>query len=85
MFPTRNTKETLTMTAIEFAKGLHAGAVAGKTPRILPRLEGYFEKNALSGGVKFSHYRPARYFAEHIGTLKKSVVRPPFRLDTFQP
>lgn len=37
-------------------------------PRMLVRLEQYFEKNPLKSG-KFNHYRPARYFAEHIADL----------------
>jgi hypothetical protein len=37
-------------------------------PRVLVRLEQYFEKNPLKSG-KFNHYRPARYFAEHITDL----------------
>src|ERR1039458_10296881 len=37
-------------------------------PRVLVRLEQYFEKNPLKSG-KFNHYRPARYFADHIAHL----------------
>ncbi len=33
-------------------------------PRILKRLESYFEQNPMKQGG-FNHYRPARYFAEH--------------------
>jgi hypothetical protein len=35
---------------------------------VLVRLEKYFEANPLKTG-KFNHYRPARYFAEHITDL----------------
>jgi hypothetical protein len=34
----------------------------------LVRLEKYFEANPLKAG-KFNHYRPARYFAEHLAEL----------------
>ena len=43
-------------------------ALTEKHPRILVRLEKYFETNPLKTG-KFNHYRPARYFAEHLAEL----------------
>jgi hypothetical protein len=39
-----------------------------KHPRVLVRLEKYFETKPLKTG-KFNHYRPARYFTEHIADL----------------
>jgi predicted ATP-dependent endonuclease of OLD family len=45
----------------------------GNIPRILVRLGKYFEVNPLSEKTTFNHYRPARYFAEHISTLKKDI------------
>ena len=38
-------------------------------PRILHRLEQYFDKTPLSEKVSFNHYRPARYFTENIASL----------------
>src|SRR5581483_4572707 len=38
-------------------------------PRIVARLEKYFEANPLKAGARFNHYRPARYFAENSGDL----------------
>lgn len=34
------------------------------SPRILVKLDEYFAKKPLAGGVAFNHYRPARFFAE---------------------
>lgn len=39
-------------------------------PRILVRLESYFESNPLKDGYRFSHYRPARFFSENISALE---------------
>ena len=38
-------------------------------PRVLVRLEKYFEANPLKSGAHFNHYRPARYFAENATDL----------------
>ena len=38
-------------------------------PRILRRLNQYFDKNPLKNGASFNHYRPARYFTDNIGSL----------------
>lgn len=42
-------------------------------PRIVSRLERYFSSNSLTGGA-FNTYRPARYFAEKIGSLRKNLA-----------
>jgi predicted ATPase len=42
-------------------------------PRVLVRLEKHFEKNPLKGGTRFSHYRPARYFAENVAALEANI------------
>lgn len=42
-------------------------------PRILVRLEQMFLTKPLQNSVEFSHYRPARYFAENIRDLKKNI------------
>ena len=51
-------------------------------PRILIRLEEYFEKNTLPQNAKFNHYRPARYFSEKIGSLKSKLTKQ--QLERFQ-
>jgi hypothetical protein len=38
-------------------------------PRILIRLEKFFETNPLKAGAHFNHYRPARFFADHADDL----------------
>ena len=38
-------------------------------PRIVARLEQYFQRHPLRNNVKFAVYRPARYFAEHASEL----------------
>ncbi|HEX9758283.1 MAG TPA: AAA family ATPase [Nitrospiria bacterium] len=45
-----------------------------QSPRILRRLEDYFNRNPLNGGAKFNHYRPARFFAEQASNLKISEL-----------
>ena len=56
----------------EFAKQLAApidpAAINAKQPRTLRAIEAWLEKNPLKSGA-FSHYRPARYFSENLGTL----------------
>lgn len=42
-------------------------------PRIVQRLEKYFEMNPLPDGKKFNHYRPARYLSENLGSLKCEI------------
>ena len=42
-------------------------------PRMLIRLEKYFEKEPLKTGARFNHYRPARYFAEHADDLSSHL------------
>ena len=44
-----------------------------KTPRILARLDAYFNKNPLKDNVHFNHYRPARYLSERIGQLEEHI------------
>ena len=46
-----------------------ASQLKAKNRRVLVRLEGYFARNPLQNGVKFNHYRPARYFVEQFGKI----------------
>lgn len=51
-------------------------------PRILSRLERYFTQVPLRDGLKFSHFRPARYLAGNIATLEGRL--PAIALDRFE-
>lgn len=55
------------------AKPIAASDLDQKHPRVLVRLERYFDSHPLKGGLEFSHYRPSRYFSENLGALKKRV------------
>jgi hypothetical protein len=48
---------------------LNAKDLTRHSPRILVRIEDYFGENPLKTGVKFNHYRPARFFAEKVSSL----------------
>ncbi len=68
----------------EFAGSLSAplksSDLTSKAPRILVRIEDFFDKHPPTGGVKFNHYRPARFFAENIST----IAIPDATLDRFE-
>ena len=70
----------------EFADSLSKPIVEAdlnnQIPRIIVRLEKYFESNPLQQGRAFNHYRPARYFSENLGALEKEVSDP--TLDRFE-
>ena len=59
---------------------LKPGNLKSRAPRILVRLEEYFSTSPLAGGAEFSHYRPARFFAENVSTL----TIPATSLDRFE-
>ena len=52
------------------------------SPRILRRLENYFQNNPLSNGVSFNHYRPALYFSKNLNSLEDDLTESD--LDRFQ-
>ncbi len=56
--------------------------LTSKSPRIIQRLEECFRKNPLISGNAFSHFRPARYFAENITKLTKDI--PSEAIDRFE-
>lgn len=71
----------------EFAANLTApltlsdlGAPGG--PRVLARLNCLFGFRPLLNDTRFNHYRPARYFAEHIAALEASI--PNITLERFE-
>lgn len=42
-------------------------------PRIVVRIESFLKVNPLKNGVGFNHFRPARYLADNIGSLRTSI------------
>jgi energy-coupling factor transporter ATP-binding protein EcfA2 len=50
-------------------KPLSEADLTAKEPRILVRLEKHLEQHPLQGEA-FNHFRPARYFSEHMKTLE---------------
>lgn len=61
----------------EYAKDLGSKITKTGLPkggiRILSRLEKLFQDKPLKGSSAFNHYRPARFFAEHIDTLQAEL------------
>lgn len=56
--------------------------LTSKHPRIIVRLNEFFDANPTKNGHPFNHYRPARYFHEHLSSLKKGI--PASTLDRFE-
>ncbi|XZE18628.1 ATP-dependent nuclease [Pirellulaceae bacterium SH449] len=56
--------------------------LTSKHPRIVVRLNEFFDTNPTKNGHPFNHYRPARYFHEHLSSLKKAI--PTATLDRFE-
>ena len=52
------------------------------SPRIIRRLESYFENESIPDGVKFNHYRPALYFSNNIKSFEEDLTE--VSLDCFQ-
>ncbi len=55
--------------ANSLAAELKAGDLTSCSPRILIKVEDYLTRRPLKSGARFSHYRPARFFAENAPTL----------------
>lgn len=66
----------------EFGTSVAVADLPTGPPRILSRLEQYLEKNPLPKGTGFNHYRPARYFAENVGSLESELTKS--QLDRFR-
>jgi hypothetical protein len=56
----------------ELKAPLKSADLKSKPPRVLKRIEDYLGKSNVLTGT-FSHYRPARYFHEHLASLAKAV------------
>lgn len=60
----------------EFRASLATSVQATDLPggaRVVRRLEELFAARPLQDGQPFNHYRPARYFAEHLASLKSAI------------
>lgn len=55
------------------AKNITVGDLPKGGDRILPRIEKWLDDQPLKGNATFSHYRPARYFAENMGSLESKI------------
>ena len=53
----------------EYGSSVTVDDIRNGHPRILRRLEEYFDNNPLPNGAKFNHFRPARHFSENVGSL----------------
>lgn len=66
----------LNIVNLEYAKMLQSplkmGDFESRSPRILKRIEAHLEGAPLKQGT-FGHYRPARYFHEHLARLSKDI------------
>lgn len=58
----------------EYGVSVGVGDLPKGAPRIVVQLQAYFEENPLPKGAKYNHYRPARYFAENIGSLERDLT-----------
>ena len=58
----------------EFGTNLTVNALPPGVPRIVRRLEDYFENNPLPNGVKFNHYRPALYLSKNLDSLEADLT-----------
>jgi len=63
---------------VEFAGQLSSPIDATKlksqSPRVVSRIESHLAAQPLTSGA-FSHYRPARYFSEHVSDLAKKLPK----------
>lgn len=62
------------------SKKVKSSDLTSQAPRVLVRIEEHFSKHPLKGGASFSHYRPARYLAEKVSTMKFTATT----LDQFE-
>lgn len=57
----------------DLSKKIKAADIKSMHPRAIVKIESYFEENPMKGSKKFSHYRPARYFAENVDPLESKL------------
>ena len=68
--------------AADLVTPIKSNMLSSTTPRMVPKLEGFFQANPPKTGIQFNHYRPARYFAENVTTLSSAI--PQIALDRFE-
>ena len=66
----------------EYGTSISISDLDGGSSRVLQRVERFLDANPMPGGSSFNHYRPARYFAENISSLKAELSKP--QLDRFR-
>lgn len=59
--------------AADLARPVTRADLDAAIPRVVARLERHFSANPTKTGVKFNHYRPARYLSENLSALKSSI------------
>ena len=64
----------LTLVNRALGASIALAGLSDKHPRILRRLEQYMATTPLPDGAIFNHYRPARYFADHVGSLATQLT-----------
>lgn len=57
----------------DLPKKLKVTDIKSMHPRAIVKIETYFEENPMKASKKFSHYRPARYFASNIESLESKL------------
>lgn len=57
----------------QLTKKIKLADLNNNIPRIIVRIEQYLEANPLKGGIKFNHFRPARYFNENLLKLSANI------------
>ena len=72
----------LKLVSEEFETSVTVDNLPPGSPRILRRLENYFENNPLSNDVSFNHYRSALYFSKNLNSLENDLTETD--LDRFQ-
>ncbi len=77
-----DTEFYLKLVNAEFMTHLTAKDLPTSNARIISRLEQHFKDNQLPNGIKFNHYRPARYFSENIESLQSELTE--MQLDHFR-
>lgn len=65
----------------EYGTSISVSDLDESSSRVLQRIERFLATNPMPGSSKFNHYRPARYFAENISSLKAELSKP--QLDRF--
>ena len=59
--------------SMALSKPINKADLNNQIPRMLIRIEKYLESNPLKEGAVFNHYRPARYFMEHLSDLETDI------------